>query len=60
MKYLKRLLSKRNNAGFTLIEVVISVALLGILVLSMTFVVTPVLRAGGTRKKQPRPRKEET
>lgn len=50
MKYLKRLLSKRNNAGFTLIEVVISVALLGILVLSMTFVVTPVLRAANEQE----------
>lgn len=50
MKYLKRLLSKRNNAGFTLLEVVISVALLGILVLSMTFFVTPVLRAADESK----------
>lgn len=51
MKFLKRLLSKRNNAGFTLLEVVISVGLMGLLVVSMTVFVTPVLKvAAGTQK----------
>ena len=51
MKFLKRLMSKRNNAGFTLVEVVISVALLGILLVSMTMFVGPVLQAAtGTKK----------
>lgn len=51
MKFLKRLLSKRNNAGFTLLEVVISVGLMGLLIVSMTIFVTPVLRAAaGTQK----------
>ena len=45
MKFLKRLLSKRNNGGFTLIEVVISVGLLGVLLVAMTIFVTPILQA---------------
>lgn len=51
MKLLKKLMSKRNNAGFTLVEVVISVALLGVLLVSMTLFVGPVLQAAGGAKK---------
>lgn len=51
MKILKRLLSKRNNAGFTLVEVVISIGLLGILLVSMTIFVGPVLQAAADTKK---------
>lgn len=40
---LKRLLKKRNNGGFTLVEVVISCALLGILVVGICSFATPVL-----------------
>ncbi len=50
MKFLKRLLSKRNNAGFTLLEVVISVGLMGLLIVSMTVFVTPVLRVAAGNK----------
>lgn len=42
MKRVKRLLSKRNNGGFTLVEVIISTALLGILVLGMTMFMSPL------------------
>lgn len=42
---LKRLLKKRNNGGFTLIEVVISCALLGILVVGICTFATPVMNA---------------
>ncbi|MCH5195321.1 MAG: prepilin-type N-terminal cleavage/methylation domain-containing protein [Oscillospiraceae bacterium] len=45
MNYFKRLFSKRNNGGFTLIEVVISVGLLGILLVAMTAFVSPILQA---------------
>ncbi|MCH5204115.1 MAG: prepilin-type N-terminal cleavage/methylation domain-containing protein [Oscillospiraceae bacterium] len=50
MKFLKRLMSKRNNAGFTLVEVVISVGLLGILLLGMTIFVGPILQAAADTK----------
>ncbi len=42
MKRFKRLLSKRNKAGFTLTEVIISTALLGILILGMTMFMSPL------------------
>ncbi len=45
MLNLKRLLKKRNNGGFTLIEVVISCALLGILVLGICTFATPVMNS---------------
>ena len=40
---LKRLLKKRNNGGFTLVEVVISCALLGILVVGVVSFMAPVM-----------------
>lgn len=45
MKKLKRLLRLRNSAGFTLVEVVISCALLGVLILGVMGFITPVLRS---------------
>ncbi len=42
MKRFKRLLSKRNKSGFTLVEVIISTALLGILILGMTMFMSPI------------------
>ncbi len=42
MKRLKRLFSKKNKAGFTLTEVIISTALLGILILGMTMFLSPI------------------
>lgn len=41
---LKRLLKMRNSSGFTLVEVILSCALLSILVLGIMTFVTPVLR----------------
>ncbi len=42
-KRIKRLLRKRNNGGFTLAEVIVATALLGILVLGVFGFVSPVL-----------------
>lgn len=42
-KKLKKLLSKRNNGGFTMVEVIVSAALLGVLLLGMLAFVSPVL-----------------
>lgn len=42
MKKLGRLLRKRNSGGFTLVEVVISTALLGILIIGVLLFMTPV------------------
>ena len=43
MKKILRLLKRRNNGGFTLIEVIISCALLAILILAVMGMVTPVM-----------------
>ena len=51
---LKRLLKKRNNGGFTLVEVVISCALLGILVVGVVSFATPVLNMVNSNKKTAR------
>ena len=51
---LKRLLSKRNNGGFTLVEVIISVALLGILVIGVTTFATPVMNMVKVSQKSAR------
>lgn len=42
MKKILKLLRKRNNKGFTLVEVIVSCALLGILILGMAFFATPI------------------
>ncbi len=52
MKRLKRLLRrKRKNSGFTLVELVISCGLLGILVLGVTAFVGPVLKSVSSNEK---------
>ena len=52
MKRLKRLLRrKRKNSGFTLVELVISCGLLGILVLGITAFIGPVLRSVASNEK---------
>lgn len=43
MKKILRLLKRRNNGGFTLVEVIISCALLGILILAVMGMITPVM-----------------
>lgn len=56
MKKLKlfRLLKKRNNSGFTLVEVVISCALLGILVIGVLSFATPVMNMVSSGRKNAR------
>lgn len=52
MKRLKRLLRrKRKNSGFTLVELVISCGLLGILVLGITMFIGPVLKSVASNEK---------
>lgn len=48
---LARLLKKRNNGGFTLVEVVISCALLGILVVGVFSFATPVMSMVSSGRK---------
>lgn len=45
MKKILRLLKRRNNGGFTLVEVIISCALLAILILAVMGMITPVMSA---------------
>lgn len=54
MKKLRRLLRLRNSAGFTLVEVVVSCALLGILILGIMSFVTPILRSVRDKEKDAR------
>lgn len=51
---IKRLLKTRNKSGFTLVEVIISCALLSILVLGIMMFVTPVLRTVTSGQKNAR------
>lgn len=51
---LKRLLKMRNKSGFTLVEVIISSALLGILIMGICMFVTPVLSMISTGQKSAR------
>ena len=44
MKSMIRLLKKRNKGGFTLVEVVVSVALLAILMGGMMMFIAPIVR----------------
>lgn len=51
MKKLIRLLKRRKkNSGFTLVEMVISCGLLGILVLGVTLFITPVMKSAGSNE----------
>lgn len=45
MKRIKRLLGKRNNGGFTLVEVIVASALLGVLLLGVLGFSQPVLKS---------------
>ena len=45
MKAIKKLFGKRTKSGFTLVEMIISVALLAILLGGMTIVVSPILES---------------
>ncbi len=51
---IKRLLSKRSKSGFTLVEVIISTALLSILVLGVMTFVNPVMNMVGSSQKNAR------
>lgn len=51
---LKRLLKARNSSGFTLIEVIMSCALLSILILGIMMFVTPVLKMVTSGQKNAR------
>lgn len=51
---LKRLLRLRNKSGFTLVEVIIACALLGILVIGVMGFVTPVLNSVREKEKNAR------
>ncbi len=42
IKRMKRLLDKRNSKGFTLVEVIVSTALLGVLIIGILIFMTPV------------------
>lgn len=54
IKRIKRLLRKRNNGGFTLVEVIVASALLGILVLGVLGFVQPVMRSVREKEKNAR------
>lgn len=51
---LKRLLKARNSSGFTLVEVILSCALLSILILGIMMFVTPVLKMVTSGQKNAR------
>lgn len=53
-KLIQRLKRSRKNSGFTLVEMVISCGLLGILVLGVTFFITPVLKSAASNEKNVR------
>lgn len=54
MKFLKRLLKKQNNRGFTLVEVIISSVLLGILVIGVLGFATPIMNMIHTEQQSAR------
>ena len=45
MKRLKRILCRKRNGGFTLVEMIISIAILAILMVGMVFMITPIVRS---------------
>lgn len=51
---IKRLLKVRNSSGFTLVEIIISCALLSILILGIMMFVTPVLKMVTSNQKNAR------
>lgn len=54
LRRIKRLLRKRNNGGFTLVEVVIASALLGVLMLGVFGFVQPVLNSVKAKEQNAR------
>lgn len=54
LKRIKRLLKLRNNSGFTMVEVIVSVALLGILVLGVLGFMAPVLASVAEKQQNAR------
>lgn len=48
MKRLKRLSKWRNSSGFTLVEVIVSTALLGVLIIGILLFMTPVFSLAGS------------
>lgn len=44
MKRIKRLFNRRNSAGFTLVEVIVATALLGVLLVGIIFFISPVFQ----------------
>lgn len=54
IKRIKRLFKKRNNAGFTMVEVIVSSALLGILILGVMGFMIPVLSTVAESQKTAR------
>lgn len=53
-KLIKRRFLKRNSGGFTLVEVIISCALLGILILGVIMFVSPILNSVNSTNKNTR------
>ncbi len=51
MKKILRLLKCKNNGGFTLIEVIVSCALLAVLILAVVGMITPVMSVIGNNEK---------
>lgn len=54
LKHIKRLFGKRNNAGFTMVEVIVSMALLGIMVLGVLGFMAPVMSTVAETEKNAR------
>lgn len=44
MKRIKRLFNRRNSAGFTLVEVIVATALLGVLLVGIIFFISPIFQ----------------
>ncbi len=53
-KRIKRLLRKRNNGGFTLVEVIVASALLGVLMLGVFGFISPVLKSVKAKEQNAR------
>ena len=54
LKKLKRRLMRRNNGGFTLVEVIVSSALLGVLLVGMIMFISPVMQIMQDEQKDAR------
>lgn len=54
LKKLKRRLMRRNNGGFTLVEVIVSSALLGVLLVGMIMFISPIMQLMQTEQEDSR------